>query len=160
MVGLLFASMMLSSCVEIADADTPSDAGTAPSRKPKHKKSVNADSTGPGLDGAVIGSGGIGSGRFGDAPECMSPDDAMRRAQQPGHDPSARTRERQVAIEQSPDVPDCPTFIWTWVGAGHGSRPVGNVTAPFSLPETRKTRRKSRHACCYLIPSSPGNPAG
>jgi hypothetical protein len=148
----LVAVMATSACTSFAIADTP-DAGSASEARPKKEPVAKKKAEPRGLAG-IGGGRGLGPGAY---PECIPATDAQKKATPPSRGSDSGPPQ---PIIQSPDIPECPLRIWTWVGAGHGAHPIGNVTAPLGLPETRKQRRQDPHACCYMIPAAPGSPAG
>jgi hypothetical protein len=146
-----------------ADA-SPTDGGAPAAKQSGAKKSAGAtpkdDEGGIGLGGIGVGvrQGGTGSG--GAYPECMSAADAEQKGTLPSGERVGRTGGRPGPPRHSTELTDCPVSIWTYVGAGHGSVPVGNVQAPLGSAATRKERKKRPHNCCYMIPPAPGRPNG
>jgi len=157
--GLIVA---LAGCAPAEASPTTSDGGTPPA---KRKKVVEAAQ--PSVNDVL----GQDDGFFWQPiPECMTVEHATERAQAPAgvgiggigrNDGSGSIG--LVAPEQKPrkrQLADCPEHIWTYVGAGHGATPVGNVQAPLGVAATRKERKRTPKTCCYLIPPAPGSPNG
>jgi hypothetical protein len=155
-IGLVAA---LGGCVGAASA-SPVDGG-APDASPKRRAKKQRATEEEGL-----GSIGRGGGWWNQPyPQCMPASEAVQRSRAPENGGSYGDGSIGIGLgkqkaEPSKEIPECPAFIWTFVGAGHGARPVGNVQAPLGLPNTRHERKRVPHSCCYLIPPAPGSPMG